>query len=145
MTDILTHVLGPYIAEAHRREIARMVDGNPQMLAELLIGAHETVTRVRAGAAWLLEGRDDAAGRARAVPGDDAPGDGAALAGLSRREREIVLLAAGGAASKDIAGLLNLSVRTVDNHLGRAYAKLGVSGRAELAVLVAPRDDPVRA
>ncbi|MFC4055387.1 LuxR C-terminal-related transcriptional regulator [Actinomadura syzygii] len=139
MTDILTHVLGSYIAEAHRREIARMVDGNPQMLAELLIGAHETVTRVRAGAAWLSESRDDAEGPTRVRPENDE-----ALSELSPREREIVLLAAGGAASKDIAELLSLSVRTVDNHLGRAYAKLGVSGRAELAVLVAPRRHAVR-
>jgi len=36
-------------------------------------------------------------------------------------------------ASKDIAERLYVSVRTVDNHLQHAYAKLGVSNRAELA------------
>jgi len=52
---------------------------------------------------------------------------------LSGREREIVLLAADGLASKEIADRLFLSVRTVNNHLQRAYAKLGISSRAGLA------------
>jgi len=57
----------------------------------------------------------------------------AAAAPLSGREREIVLLAATGMASKDIAERLYLSVRTVNNHLQHAYAKLGVTSRAGLA------------
>jgi len=52
---------------------------------------------------------------------------------LSGREREIVMLAAAGIASKDIAERLYLSVRTVNNHLQHAYTKLGVSSRAGLA------------
>jgi DNA-binding CsgD family transcriptional regulator len=52
---------------------------------------------------------------------------------LSEREREIVMLAADGMASKDIADRLFLSVRTVNNHLQHAYAKLGISSRAGLA------------
>lgn len=52
---------------------------------------------------------------------------------LTRREREVGLLAAGGMRSKEIAAQLNLSVRTVDNHLQRAYTKLGVSDRTGLA------------
>ena len=51
---------------------------------------------------------------------------------LSKREREIVRLAATGMASKEIAQRLYLSVRTVNNHLQHAYAKLGVTGRAGL-------------
>ena len=49
---------------------------------------------------------------------------------LSGREREIVMLAAKGMSSKDIADRLFLSVRTVNNHLQHAYTKLGVSSRA---------------
>jgi DNA-binding CsgD family transcriptional regulator len=52
---------------------------------------------------------------------------------LSGREREIVMLAAQGMSSKDIADRLYLSVRTVNNHLQHAYAKLGVTSRAGLA------------
>lgn len=51
---------------------------------------------------------------------------------LTRRERDIARLAAGGKSSRRIAELLSLSPRTVDNHLSRAYTKLGVRGRAEL-------------
>jgi DNA-binding CsgD family transcriptional regulator len=51
---------------------------------------------------------------------------------LSGREREVVMLAATGMASKDIAQRLYLSVRTVNNHLHHAYTKLGVTSRAGL-------------
>ena len=53
---------------------------------------------------------------------------------LTNREREIALLAASGQTSRVIAEHLFLSARTVDNHLGRIYEKLGVSNRAELAM-----------
>ncbi len=56
-----------------------------------------------------------------------------ATARLTAREREIALLAAAGDAGKDIADTLALSVRTVDNHLQRTCAKLGVTTRHELA------------
>jgi DNA-binding NarL/FixJ family response regulator/tetratricopeptide (TPR) repeat protein len=59
---------------------------------------------------------------------------------LTRREREIVVLAARGLTSKMIAERLYVSARTVDNHLQNAYVKLGVSSRAELAAAVADTD-----
>jgi DNA-binding CsgD family transcriptional regulator len=52
---------------------------------------------------------------------------------LTAREREIALLAAAGASSREIAGRLVISVRTVDNHLQNAYRKLGVRRREDLA------------
>jgi DNA-binding CsgD family transcriptional regulator len=52
---------------------------------------------------------------------------------LTARQREIATLAAAGTMSKDIAGRLQLSVRTVENHLQNAYATLGVTSRAGLA------------
>jgi DNA-binding CsgD family transcriptional regulator/type II secretory pathway predicted ATPase ExeA len=52
---------------------------------------------------------------------------------LTARERDVVGLAAQGLSSKAIAERLYLSVRTVDNHLQRAYTKLGVGGRDDLA------------
>ena len=58
----------------------------------------------------------------------------ASSAGLTRREAEIATLAASGNSNKQIAAQTYLSVRTVENHLHRAYFKLGVSERRDLAV-----------
>jgi DNA-binding CsgD family transcriptional regulator len=55
---------------------------------------------------------------------------------LTAREQEVATLAGAGVPSRQIAERLGLSVRTVDNYLGRAYTKLGVSGRTELAGLL---------
>ncbi|WP_326555250.1 LuxR C-terminal-related transcriptional regulator [Micromonospora sp. NBC_01813] len=52
---------------------------------------------------------------------------------LTDREHQVAQLAAAGVASRDIADQLFLSIRTVENHLQRAYGKLGVTGRTELA------------
>ncbi len=52
---------------------------------------------------------------------------------LTRREREVALLAQTGLSSHAIAERLYLSVRTVDSHLARIYTKLGITGRRELA------------
>jgi DNA-binding CsgD family transcriptional regulator len=52
---------------------------------------------------------------------------------LTPTERGVVELAAQGLANKEIAQALYLSVHTVEVHLSRAYAKLGVRSRAQLA------------
>lgn len=63
----------------------------------------------------------------------DAPGP----TPLTKREREIAMLAAEGLTSREIAERLFVSVRTVDNHLARVYDKLGVKGRDALATALA--------
>ena len=55
---------------------------------------------------------------------------------LTDREREIVTLAASGLSNRDIAQRLVVSVRTVENHLYRAFTKLGTSDRTTLATLL---------
>lgn len=55
---------------------------------------------------------------------------------LTNREREIVTLAAQGLSNQQIADRLFVSVRTVEGHLYRASAKLGVTKRGELAALL---------
>lgn len=52
---------------------------------------------------------------------------------LTAREREVVALAATGLSNQDVAARLVVSVRTVEGHLYRAFAKLGVSDRGELS------------
>lgn len=56
---------------------------------------------------------------------------------LTPRELEIATLAARGFASREIAAQLSISIRTVDNQLQRAYSKLGISKRSELAARLA--------
>lgn len=55
---------------------------------------------------------------------------------LTPRERQIGRLAVGGMASGAIAEQLGISGRTVDNLLGRVYAKCAVGGRRELIAVV---------
>jgi len=57
---------------------------------------------------------------------------------LTVREREVALLAAGGLSSPQIARQLSVSTRTVDNLLGRVYAKLHLSGRSDLRAVLSP-------
>lgn len=59
-----------------------------------------------------------------------------AFGGLSEREREIVRLVTQGKSNREIAEACSISQRTVETHLGRIYAKLGVSTRAQLAAWV---------
>ena len=85
--------------------------------------------------------QERAAALVAACQGARTPGLGPAMpvSVLTPREREVALLAAAQASSREIASRLHLSVRTVDNHLGRVYAKLGVSSRAQLATLLEVR------
>jgi RNA polymerase sigma factor (sigma-70 family) len=54
---------------------------------------------------------------------------------LTARERQIVVLIAEGLVNKDIGKRLDISEKTVRNHLTVIYSKLHVSSRLELAIL----------
>jgi DNA-binding CsgD family transcriptional regulator len=115
-------------------------------LGALLLAAE---AKVAAAQAHRAAGRDAsanasqerAAALAAACQGARTPGLGPATAVsvLTPREREVALLAAAHTSSREIAARLHLSVRTVDNHLGRVYAKLGISSRAQLAAVLQVR------
>ena len=62
---------------------------------------------------------------------------GARLASLTEREQEVMLRVAAGKLNKVIADELHVSVRTVEVHRARVYAKLGVRSAAEVATLLA--------
>jgi DNA-binding NarL/FixJ family response regulator len=53
-----------------------------------------------------------------------------ALAGLSRREREILVLVATGRTDAQVADYLHLSTRTVSKHLQSIYTKLNINSRS---------------
>jgi predicted ATPase/DNA-binding CsgD family transcriptional regulator len=80
-----------------------------------------------------------ARGEAPAGPSDDA-GPGAEVKPLTRREKEIAGLVAGGLGNREIAERLFLSKRTVDSHLEHIFAKLGFSSRTQLANWVMEND-----
>lgn len=68
-----------------------------------------------------LGGRGRRAADASAGPGS-----------LTAREREVARLAASGLTAREMADRLFLSERTVETHLSRTYAKLGVASKVEL-------------
>jgi len=69
----------------------------------------------------------------RPAPGQrSAP---AALATLTHREREIVVLVAAGLSNHDIAQRLFISPHTAKTHVNRAMAKLDVRDRAQLVII----------
>jgi non-specific serine/threonine protein kinase len=82
--------------------------------------------------------RERLASRAAAIPpvrprGAVRTGGG----GLTPREREVAALIAQGRSNREIAAALTLSERTVTTHISSIFAKLGVSGRAQVAVWAA--------
>ena len=52
---------------------------------------------------------------------------------LTASERRVASLAISGRSNRDIAQELFVSPKTVENHLGRVYTKLGIGNRRELA------------
>ena len=60
---------------------------------------------------------------------------------LSTQEHRVAQLAAAGHTSKEIAAKVNLSPRTVDSHLTRAFRKLGIARRSALHDALLQLDD----
>ncbi|MFF5917113.1 response regulator [Streptomyces flavochromogenes] len=79
------------------------------------------------------------------VMGEEGRGRTERLAALTAREREVLVLVAGGLSNDEIAERLDVSPLTVKTHVNRAMAKLGARDRAQLVVtayesgLVRPR------
>jgi ATP/maltotriose-dependent transcriptional regulator MalT len=84
--------------------------------------------------------RDEAARELRRlgqrVPARQRRGGGEGLDVLSGREREIAELVALGRTNREIGAELFLSEKTIEGHLTRVFAKLGVSSRAEVAEVI---------
>jgi len=54
---------------------------------------------------------------------------------MSEREREVAALLVAGLTYKEIGERLFISAKTVEHHVGRVLAKLGVRSRAEAAAV----------
>jgi DNA-binding CsgD family transcriptional regulator/Holliday junction resolvasome RuvABC ATP-dependent DNA helicase subunit len=84
------------------------------------------------GAAWRRE-RALAALRTQGSAGRRAADAVVGASGLTSREWEVAQLAAERLTAQEIAERLFISRRTVETHLARVYAKLGVASKSELA------------
>lgn len=129
-------------------ELRALFDARPVPLLAPYVELHEAIAH-----------RDEAAARhalrhvqpdlvpgpvrtaAELFAGIDVPDPGAAPLGarrrayldaLSRRERQIAAMARDGSSNRDIARQLDLSLRTVENHMSHILAKLNLSSRTEL-------------
>ncbi|MDR2323258.1 MAG: LuxR C-terminal-related transcriptional regulator [Microbacterium sp.] len=91
------------------------------------------ILRARLGrrAAERLTARGEHLSPAEAVSFDEH--DAARTPALSDREREVAAGIHAGLSNRGIAAHLVLSVRTIDTHVQRIFAKLGVSSRAQIA------------
>lgn len=120
----------------HRRDDRWIEVGSGRYLAERIPGARFVELEGADHRPWL-EDADAVLDAIQAFVAPDAvrPRSGPAALGvdaLSRREREVVLLAIEGESSAQIAAHLFVSERTIETHLSNAYAKLGVHSRIEL-------------
>ena len=120
-----------------RLELARALAdyGNALGVVRRRSDAHEPLRR----AAELADACGARALRTRALDGLAALGDRprklmfSGIDSLTASERRIAELAARKGSNRDIAQDLFVSPKTVENHLGRVYVKLGIKGRRELA------------
>lgn len=134
-TDRAAVLLGA--ADIRWRRIGSSIDVHgPSMTAH-----HEdcvALLTAAVGTRTLMRLMAEGAGLSRDEVIEVALSDGSAdpAGGLSRREREVALLIRDGRSNREIAEALVLSVRTVDTHVQRIFAKLGFSSRAQVAVWV---------
>jgi len=105
--------------------------GQPAQARRVLAQAIEVAQAAQAGwLAGLAHAELRTAGGRRRRP---------AAPGLTAQEGRVAALAATGASNAQIAGQLSVSVSTVETHLERIYAKLGIHSRRQLIAITASR------
>lgn len=123
-------ILSMYSAEEYVRSAIRAGADGYLLKGSGLSDLVQAIESVRRGDAFfspsvakvLLQDSQSEGKPAAANPGD----------GLTRREREVLVLVAEGRSSAEIAKLLGLSVKTVEGHRGRIMAKLSIHNVAGL-------------
>jgi pimeloyl-ACP methyl ester carboxylesterase/DNA-binding CsgD family transcriptional regulator len=131
--DVLPDIRVPTLV-AHNREDQAIPLAAGQEIAALVPGAemhvfegseHDPFIRdsgsVVEAILDFVNGRRIALGRKPAPPEPD----------LTGREREVLRLIAAGATNAQIAGQLEIAVKTVERHVSNVYRKLGAGGRAD--------------
>jgi predicted ATPase/DNA-binding CsgD family transcriptional regulator len=119
--------LGYPLLEAEALEMAGSVESAAALFAQC-------------GASWHVR---RLTGETRAAAPETTPSEQLENSkALSAREREVVVLAAGGLSNIDIAKRLGVTHKTVEKHLSAAYRKLDMRSRRDLRAFV---DDSPRA
>ncbi|MGO8894428.1 MAG: ATP-binding protein [Streptosporangiaceae bacterium] len=114
--------LAEALAEAGRRDEA----------ADQWRQAVRTADKLRARP--LRRALDDLARRAR-IGATEERGDGAVLAALTSREREVLRLIAAGRSNREIASVLFIAPKTASVHVSNILGKLGAASRTEAAAI----------
>jgi DNA-binding CsgD family transcriptional regulator len=147
--DVLPSIRAPTLVLHNRRDQAVPAEAGREVSAlvpgaELqLLDGNEHDPFIRDSGSVVEEILAFMAGRAPRAP---APPDRPATA-LSPREEEVLRLIADGAANKQIASTLGITLATVERHVTNLYRKVGAQGRADAAMaavamgLVSPLED----
>ena len=139
---LIMHRRGDFIPFSHAKLMARGISG--ARLVELEGSDHLPWAGDVSGvlspiAEFVGEVSGRQGERAAAAPAARTRRPATGWEALTDAERRVAHLVAAGLANREVAERLYLSRYTVETHLKHAYAKLGVSSRAELAA-VAPRN-----
>jgi DNA-binding NarL/FixJ family response regulator len=102
-----------------------------QEASEVLIRA---IKKVSSGKVWLEQPTANLLADLSSRPGTRTAPDMRKMATLTQREREVVMLVAGGLKNKQIAEKLFISEATVSHHLTSIFGKLGVADRLQLLI-----------
>ncbi|GAA2042526.1 response regulator transcription factor [Agromyces tropicus] len=105
---------------------------DPDALVEAVRTVHAGESLLSPSATRVLIERYVRSGPMPAPSADSALG--AALATLTDREREVLVLVAGGLSNDDLAERLVISRHTAKTHVNRVMAKLGAHDRAQLVI-----------
>jgi DNA-binding CsgD family transcriptional regulator len=130
--DMFCELELPFAAAfAQRRAAAALLrTGDGPAARDLLLAARSTAERL--GARPLLDDCDVALRElGAAAPARPARKQPHALAGLTARELDVMLLVAGGNTSREVGAALFISPRTVEMHVQGCLLKLGCRTRAE--------------
>jgi DNA-binding CsgD family transcriptional regulator len=111
------------------RRARRIADARPRLATAL-----DVFTRLGAEP-WAERARAEL----QASGATSAPSEGA-FADLTAQELQVALKVAEGATNREVGAALFLSHKTVEAHLSRAFRKLGVRSRAELARVFASQE-----